>query len=329
MLMLHRTKKNLFIILNPFQLMCAQEARDKFCRGEDNYLVIIDRNGPASREYRQKNLVLDAAWTLVSRHSEPKKKSVLRIPVRLWNTFQIWKNMRGAKGKVFLRDPYLNWFRMLGRIFGDEVTWLDDGAASIFILPQFMAAGYLDAPNETTPKYFSVFSNPKIEAQSCGAVLRNEFSSLRTSRNPNQVVVPKKAFFIGQWLSERGGVKQDEELTVLTMAVGELSDWEIVYVPHRHESAEKLARIQEFMPVQAFEKSMEETLLSGEELPQLLISWYSTALFTLGQLLPECERLSIQVPLTAASDKQSSEWSLVYQALRDDDVEVLDYNARL
>ncbi|PRY79637.1 hypothetical protein CLV80_102282 [Yoonia maritima] len=325
--MLHRSKKNLFVVLNPFQLMCAQEAREKFCRGEDNYLVIIDRCGSDTPEYRQKNAALDTGWSLVTRHREPKNKGAMRIPARLWNTLRIRMKMARATGKVFLGDPYLKWFRMLGRMFGDEVIWLDDGAASIFVIPHFLSKGCLNEPNETTPKYFSVFSNPKIEAQTCGAIMRNDFALLRQSRHPNQVMANKQAFFIGQWLSEKGGVDQDAELKVLSMAVESLSDWKITYVPHRHESDEKLAKIAKLMPIQRFEKSIEATMLSNEVLPQLFVSWYSTALFTLGQMVPECERISIQVPLSAATEKQKAEWSLVYEALRDDDVEIRDYGS--
>lgn len=308
-------KRNIFFVLSPFQLMCAQEAREKFCKSDINHLVFIDRNGPESAEYRQKQNELDDGWDKIFRYREPRRKGFKRFIRRLVNTSFIFMRHGIGKGKVFLGDAYLNWFRYLGNIYGEEVVWLDDGASSINVIKRFRGRGLLDQPNKTTPKYFTVFASPELEAQTSGAVMQNNLSMIQKRKVPGQVIRKKTGIFIGQWLSERGGVSQDEELEALFEGCKKYANWDLTYVSHRHESKKKLDQIREVMPVVSYTRSIETELLNQKELPEVVLSWYSTAIFTVGQIFPSIRREVLFVPLTEASDRQRTEWTNVYEAM--------------
>lgn len=325
MLRFPRRRRNLAIVLSPFQLICAQEAREKFCQGERNDLVIVDRRGPETPEYIQKQAELDGGWNKVVRVAEPERRGFRRFIIRLKNTGILLIRLGMGKGKVFLGDPYLNWFRILGNIFGDEVVWLDDGAASINVIEKFERKGLLQGPNETTPKFFSVFSSPDLERRTNGALMQNDLTLKRQCRNPKQTVSPKQAIFIGQWLSERSGVEQDEELHTFATYLKEFPDWEFTYISHRHESPAKLAEIAKLVPVKRFDRSIETALLESDTVPEMIVSWYSTALFTLKRLFPDVKVQAFQVPLTHSKPLQRSEWMRVYKVLDQQGVPIMGY----
>lgn len=315
-------KRNIFIVLSPFQLICAQEAREKFCQGETNFLVIIDRNGPGTLEYVQKAAELDEVWDKVVRFREPRQKGLKRFLTRLNNTCRLLVKMGFGKGKVFLGDPYLNWFRYIGGVYGDEVIWLDDGAASINVIAKFEDEGLLAAPNQTTPKFFTVFSSPDLEARSNGAVMQNEMLVKRATRRKKQTIVANTAIFIGQWHSEKLGTPFTAELNEFLRWIRDFDGWDVTYVAHRHESKDKLNEISKVMTVKSYETSIETAFLHSEELPQVIISWYSTALFTLNRLFPEIEVISFQIPLNDICSRQRAELMRVYGALDGQGVEI-------
>ena len=316
--------RNLFVVISPLQLICAQEAREKFCAGEDNHLVIVNRNAIGSRDYKQKVNELDSYWTKITEVSEPKSKGIKRFFVRIKNTLIIIVQHGLFRGKVFLGDAYLNWFRYLGKLFGQEVTWLDDGASSINIITQFAARGLLNSPNERTPKFFTIFANEQQVIKSNNAVVINKLEFFQRQRANGQYLEEKSMIFIGQWLSERGGVDQSKEVALLQSISKKYDGWKIQYVSHRHESAVKLTKIREFMNVVEFEKSIEATLLASSAVPEVIMSWYSSALFTLKPLLPQTDFSAIRVPLDDASERQSGEWLSVYGALESLDIKVID-----
>ena len=314
-LMTRSSKRNLFFVLSPFQLMCAQEARERFCSGETNHLVFIDRNGPGTTEYTQKQNELDDKWDNVSQYREPRRRGFPRFLYRLRNTALILSRQGMRKGKVFLGDPYLNWFRYMGKIYGDEVIWLDDGAASINVIKKFLGLGLLRQSNATTPKFFTVFSSPELEQRTAGAVMQNDLQVWQRRRQSGQRIKPKSAIFIGQWLSERGGESQEDELTAFREGCKRYEGWDLTYISHRHESQEKLDEIRKVMPVKSYTRSIETELLQQEDIPELILSWYSTAMFTLGHLFPEIKREVLFVPLREANERQKAEWINVYEAM--------------
>jgi len=128
---------------------------------------------------------------------------------------------------------------------------------------------------------------------------------------------------VGQWLSERKCVSLKAEVAGLKAIADALPDWEKTYIPHRYDSAEKIALISEFFSIETFDQTFERQLLQQSELPQLIISWYSTVLFTVNQMFPEIKLLSVRVPIDDISAQKEDEWKAVYDAYQDLGIEVL------
>lgn len=316
--------RNLFVVLSPLQLICAQEAREKFCLGEYNHLVIVNRNIIGSRDYKHKINELDEYWTKITEVSEPKNKGIMRFLIRIINTLIIFSRHGFSSGNVFLGDAYLNWFWLLGKLFGNEVTWLDDGASSINFLADFNARGFLNTPNKRTPKFFTIFASHGMVKNSNCAIVINNLEVFQRRRCLNQIVQQKSMIFIGQWLSERGGVDQDAEVAILQSLMKKYQGWDVRYISHRHESSIKLEKIKDFMKVVEFERSIESSLLASSEVPEEIVSWYSSALFTLKPLLPKTKFSALKVPLEYASERQASEWLCVYDALEGIGIQIID-----
>lgn len=324
-----KPSRNLFVVLSPLQIICAQEARERFCRGDDNYLVVVNRTGTDSADTSHKMREMDAGWARIIHVRETPRRGPARVPIRLWNTFKIALAYRSAGGKVFLGDPMIDWFGMLGKIFGGEVVWLDDGAASVNVLHRFRNTDALTTPNPTTPRYFTIFADDATISASNGAIMRNDLSYLRSLGVPDQPTEPRTALFIGQWLSENGGVDQDAEVAALRHAVSLLDGWTVTYVPHRHETEAKLARFADFVDIVRFDEALERKLLKSPTKPEMILGWYSSALFTLKRLYPEIIYHAVHAPLGAASAKQRDAILQVYDALEDMGVTRLGPDQRL
>jgi hypothetical protein len=68
---------------------------------------------------------------------------------------------------------------------------------------------------------------------------------------------------------------------------------------------------------------VEASLLAEENIPQLIVSWYSTALFTLNLLFPELKILALQLPLDSIDKQRAEGVRAVYDALLNADVTIL------
>lgn len=315
--------RNIFIVLTPFQLICAQEAREEFCKEDCNHLIIIERRRKGTVEHTQIECELDKSWQLVTRHREQPKHNAFRILSRIKNTFKIIYLHGIKKGKVFLGDGRISWFRTLGRMLGTEVIWLDDGAATINIISDFKSKGLVNEPNSPIPKLYTIFANDALKIKSNGAIVKNNLRTLAKSRRGDQTVAEGKAMFIGQWLSEQGVIDVGYEVALLAKTREFFCNWEIKYICHRHEDSKKLNEIGDFFHVCSYKNSIERQLLKEKQVPELIISWYSTALFTLRELFPEARIVSIELPQSTIAIHQRKSIGNVYNVLKSLNIEVV------
>jgi len=315
--------RNLFFVMSPLQVICAQEAREAFCAGEENHLVIIDRTPPGTPDYDQKRIELDDKWHKVTSHSEAKSKGLARTVNRLWNSARIRWHHGGAKGKVILGDPKISWFAWLGRRYGTEVVWLDEGSQSITVLKEFFAKGLLTKPNATTPKFFTLFATDDMVAASGGSVVHNTLSQLRRIAAPTQQVDRTQALFLGQWISEYGLLTQDEELKAIAFAQDSLPDQQMTYACHRHDSAGKLAKIEPLMTVTRFEEAIERHLLQQAKVPGVIVSCCSGALLTLRRLYPELTYVAVRPDYDLADAAAQERLRNLYAAFETLGIEVI------
>lgn len=312
----------LFVVISPFQIVCAQEARDTFANGAPCHLVIVSREPPDSPDFRHKTEVFDDGWARITWLREPKERGLVKSLLRVWLTAKIAARHGKSRGRVFLGDPDIKWFASLGRMFGPHVTWLDDGSASISVLERFLERDDHRSANPDTPRFFTIFGTDQLAADTNGAVLQNNLASIG-AKSAQQGVAPKQVWIIGQWLSERGGISRAVELHLLQDTLATVPEADVRYIPHRHESAEKLAEIGKFCAVTPLGQPVETVLREAEVLPGQVLSYYSTALFTIRLLFPQIHVSGVQVPYAEASAKEKALWESVYRHMDDQGIDVL------
>ena len=307
------TQTNLFLANTPLQLICAQEARDKFCKGERNHLLVLRRGTGESPVYRKTVLEIDDGWTRVTHVHERTRRGPGRSLNRLWWTLVILARHGPVRGKVFLASAFRDWHSTLARLFGREVTWIDDGTSSIGHLNRFSGSAYLSSPNHTTPKFFTIFGTAELERESNGAIVQNMLSARRTGQE-SRLTDPGKVWFLGQPISQIGALSEEEELALLEKIFEEVGrDKTIVYVPHGAEKDDKLDRISRFCALYRPYFCVESALNEVEKLPVSVMSWCSTGLFTINLLFPQIVVSAVQIPYDGTPKEKCEQLERVYR----------------
>jgi hypothetical protein len=319
----------LFIIISPFQLMCASEARKEFCNTDKCHLVVIDRELVGHPSYEHLTAMIDTQWASVVRLQETKKRGLHRAFCRLWLTLKLFIHLLSQRAlwhrAVFIGEPRVSWLRILAKIFGRATVWLDDGAASLFLIADMRRDKSYRIPVDGLPHMFTVFGSSEITAETARSIAHNRMNERNGRLNPAAKTAVGDAIIAGQWLSEGKLVSQDEEIEHLSSLKRALADWNVTYIPHRLESAEKLDRIRAIgLPVVRLENPMEIELMRREAVPELLISWYSTVLFGAHSLFPQMAICGLRIPLSHPSEIGRQNIELVYNAMTEAGVRVVD-----
>lgn len=312
----------LFIVISPFQLICAVEARNVYGSADKCHLVVLDRERAGHPSSEHLTRTIDARWDSVIRLRETKSRGLRRGFCRLWLTTKLLVHLFSQRAlnnrAVFIGEPRISWLRTLGKMFGRVTVWLDDGAASLFAIADMRRTGVYRLPVDGFPHMFTIFGSSSLEVETAGGIAHNRMNEKDVAATSQIGVSYGEAVIAGQWLSEAKLVSQNDELKYLSAVTSALSDWDVTYVPHRHECQEKLDRIAEMgLTVLRFDKPMEIEYAQREAVPELLISWYSTVLFNAQTLFPQMKVCSLRVPEASHMSKDWPQINIVYDAMSD------------
>ncbi|OOG79039.1 hypothetical protein, partial [Algoriphagus sp. A40] len=112
-------------------------------------------------------------------------------------------------------------------------------------------------------------------------------------------------FFIGSNLINAGVISSvSVYLTMLRKTFANFRDFKIVYLLHRHENPEilKILKVDFDIEIVSFVEPIEIVFSSLRLTNKKLVSFYSTALFTLNKLV-DCDVLMIKIPEKYLVDK--------------------------
>ena len=326
---------NLFIIMTPFQLLCAIEARHIFKTDKKALLVIVDRWDKDHPSYQHLNALLDDEWKDILRLRETRRRGIIRTAARFYLTlrFFLWLGMQGSlrNHAVFIGESRISWLRILGRLFAQKTVWLDDGAASVFLINDLIKNNSYKTVKRELPGFFTIFGTPEIQTKTKGFIVQNHMTVLKEKILIGKKIARHKAVFAGQWLSEGSSIPLEGEIQNLKNVRSILENWHIDYAPHRLESPEKLSMISEIgFNVTRFQKPMEIALLENPEQPELFLSWYSTSLFTIKKLFPEICVVGLKIVLPGAKPDECRRIKEVYEELESQaipTIEIHDLNS--
>ena len=319
----------LFIVITPFQLMCAVEARNVFCGADKCHLIVIDRERVGHPSSEHLTRTIDRHWDSVIRLQETKRRGLPRTLSRLWLTFKLLIHLpsNGAlrNRAVFVGEPRVSWLRALGKFFGHATVWLDDGAASLFAIADMRNSRSYRLPVDGLPHMFTIFGSAEIEAENAGGIAHNRMNEHDNASAMHARISRGEAIIAGQWLSEAKLISQEDELKYLQAVKSALKDWDVTYAPHRHESQEKLDLIAAMgLPVVRLDNPMEVDFGEREAVPELLISWYSTVLFSARTLFPQMKVCGLRPPLSDETSDGLRQVEIVYDAMKKAGMSLVD-----
>lgn len=325
------TKKNLFIVRSPLQLLNAIEAKDYF-KTDNNELVIIHTKANINEKNKLliesiiKNYQLESSFNIRSFYQDGNKSKLLKM-VKFIKFLQ-----KNVYQRVFIADAGSIQMVMVANLETDEIIHLDDGTKTIekqenkLFLPQTYKnlklsrklrylRYYLFGLQPFITKPIDLFTIFNIQAQETQKIFKNEYSYLKKSELNHKNHDNDTIYFVGQGLVEAHIVSEQFYINLLKNIKQEYLAKKIVYMPHRGEkiTKEKLALVDDFFQITSPTLPIELEFLSKKTYPMHIIGIASTALFTLAILFEEANVSYYKIPDTEYLNSDKREvWNNIY-----------------
>lgn len=301
--------KNLFFIITPIQYLNALEYLSLLDNNDDNILILASSFHTSRNEI--KKMLNVKLWKEVFWLSEHKGSlSVIQY------LSYIYQSKKKIEEIMICYDDFdrliignyndlLNHF-VIQYSKHNCLVLVDDGLASLSVASKryreinennsilyqnkkqkirpFFAKKILRL-NKFIPPKITFFSSYKLKQNPSDVFVKNKYELIRKGikdKKHNQT-----AYFIGQPLTELKILDEQYYLDILNRTKNKYNDKTIIYIPHRTENHSKLARINQIIPVKPQEIPIEQLVLQEQEIPELFISIYSSALINLRLIFQE------------------------------------------
>ena len=292
---------NLFIIRAPLQLINSLEAIEYF-KLENNILVLI-YNNTTNNNTQMDNLITMYNWKKIIKINEKQKRSkyfeyikfVKRLKVTSYN-YLFFSNL-GSIHKL-----------LLANIKRQRTIYLDDGVETItrynnILIPnklnklklrqvRFLLAG-LKIKIDDNIDLFTYFD---LKATRKYKIIKNNLENFQKKyiiKNNNDTDI----YFLGQALVSLKFISEDEYFNYLDLVIS-LYNEKIVYIPHRTEIiSDKLNSYKsDKFEIREINMPIELYFLQNNKYPTHIISFMTTAFFTLKKLYPKSNFSYIYIP---------------------------------
>ena len=246
------TKKTLFYIESPFQLIQAYEIiKENHPR---HYKILIRSN--SSRKNNDQLKKIKEIFKL--------KESVFLKSANIFKFTLVFIFLIEAfkANKIFFGDSNSYVYKITKKIISQKVILLDDGSSTMIDKNQ-------------NHKRFSMFKNNENKQI-------NSFRNLKEFIKTKEGIKKSHSVIVGQNVVELGITSKDKYLKFLDQAC-KASNYEKVYIPHRYELDSNLKIYKQSLNLKIIELELPIELIEYEldiELKEVF-SLYSTALFSL------------------------------------------------
>ncbi|WP_095596660.1 polysialyltransferase family glycosyltransferase [Actibacterium pelagium] len=303
-----RRQSRLFLIESPFQLLSAIEAAAAIHPEDEAFLIIMRRQSERSRNERQiEQLVPLFAWDQVF-HLDLADCGPIQ---RQWRIFWLITRLRSALSHglsaSFIGEFRWDFMHLIVNVLRSRESWLlDDGTAILRLRENFKLGWkaekidrdlgpirrlilyllYLGGHRGEPEQYRGIFTGfHQFFEHPC--VLPNRFDYLTGLSCCKEPAV--KHIIVGQKLSESEVCPLDVEFKAVARLTTDLraQGIEPVYIPHRDDSSEKLKQFTKRLGLVVYplDTVIEVAAVTGAINVASINGFYSTALFTLGQML--------------------------------------------
>ena len=307
-------KKNLFIISAPLQLLNAIEAKHYF-KTTHNILVLMYNSELNEIDYNQKiNLVETDEWEEIIYYDLAKiaKKKRFFEQVKL-----IKKLKKDTYEYLFPGDFGTIQQAIMANINTENIYLLDDGTASITIYDKIKDQLFFNKiPFSKKMKllryrlmnlkyeikqdinFFTIYNLQSLEHRK---VIQHDFSYIKQSRL-QKCEKSSDIYILGQklveinWMNEEKYIEYLKKIIILMM---DKHDGKIIYKPHRSEKITPayacLINDRFSIDEHINEGPIETVLIDKNIYPAVIISFFSSALFTLDKIFDDTLIYAIRI----------------------------------
>lgn len=269
--------KSLFIIESPLQLLNAYEAIHYF--ETKKFKILIRLSGDKSNDRQIFNLLSflklkHSSWIVKIKAKNKTFFDYLKIIIIKMITKVIYKKY----AKIFIGNYESGFINTITKFIDQShIILLDDGAKSIVIQSKFHGNYNRD--------FFSFYDLTPYENQT---IYKNDF--LKTKEKTASLKTLNSILFLGSKLSEINITSEEYYIKLIDKISKYFNDDPIVYIPHREEKPEKLYKLIKLLPNLTVHSLDYPVELYGlyEAYPSKIVSFYSTALFTMSKIY-DCE----------------------------------------
>jgi hypothetical protein len=278
--------KTLFIIESPFQLLSALEAI--FYYKLTTYKILIRFSTLRNKEQLQQVIkVLDVDADRLIIIDEQQYPSFLKVIYQLKLLLSLYV-ARFKYGKYILGDYHARYVTLLRKIVlkNKEIIYLDDGSSAI------------RTQNMFTDKYFfDLFTMHNLVPLKNQTIVQHEFLFLKQKIIKCDVIQNNKTIILGDKFYEAGLLTKNDSVYILDKLIQHLDGEEIIYMAHRGESEKKLNEIMNKYKIKIVRNNYPIELygLYHMELPKKIVSFFSTALFSMQKIYPNIEVVAYRI----------------------------------
>ena len=307
--------KNIYIVASPFQLISAIEARHKFKGDGDTFVIYLNTNQLQTAFLKRiVNSFLDIDVIYVEYKS--RRNSVAE-------KVKLLKKLRRTQFDYVFIGHYAEFFNQLYvcNLKFKDLVLLDDGTQTLVYnnditeksvtinclkdrairnLPKafYILANGLSLSRKVVINWFTMFD---FVPKNGGGYTRHKFEYLKNKHIDYTSAVSdgkQKVYFIGSDLVRNKIVKSNEIYNALVKKIREhYAGYEFVYLPHRYEVLSDLSPLMSETDIELvqFDNILEVAFIENNVIPTQICSFYSTALYSLKLLYPQCEINFIEI----------------------------------
>lgn len=324
---------NLFIIRSPLQLLNAIEAIYHFnLFDSNNILYIIETNG-INNSIQLKKLLNIFKWSEVNLLKSTKKSNFL-------NYVKIIKKLkRDRYNYLFLGDYGSIHKIIISNIKSNNIYLLDDGVSSItiynklitnqssikdsFKLIRFLPFG-LSIKKVKEINFFTIFNLKKTDNIN---IIQNNMKKLKNDYDINSFSYLKDIIYLGQPLNSI--TTQESYVKYIEDTINNnFKNDKIKIFPHRGEDIEETANYlkDKFKNIEIFQNTLpiEKYFLENKIYPNTIVSFISTALFTLKILFPKSKIYYIELNQKDIFENKKDIINPMYKQLANSNIEKIN-----
>lgn len=340
---------HVYVVESPLQALCALEVRLENPLAEHH---VFFRQFGEEREKNDEQIKEILATTNWAFSEEVRLEGTgIRKHINVRRLLSKFRSMYSKDNTfLFLGEFRAEWMHLIkAAIRPKRTTFLDDGAASIYVIQAFFAKsifypislwnyswksrlrylfflGFMKQDELGKPSTVLTLFHGFPESEYLQHLDLTYVLKINSEKNKKY---KKEVYYFGSKYSEAGVLGLTDELGFLQAVYNyykERGHKEISYIPHRDESSKKLDYVSEVIgfKINSFKQLAELELMKRSDLPNEVAGAYSTVLNSVKTTFPNIRVTSFRIPASVINEKHINNIDLVYKYFLDTGISVVE-----